>query len=110
MPALSNGLVGRFVPLMAVAAANWVNLPLMRQQEVKNGISIETADGEVVGESTAAAINAVSQVHQAYKFNSMPCMLLSVRLGCAMSYWNGYSWNDNTTAHHDTSRKSCTNC
>mmetsp|Transcript_21614 Transcript_21614/g.31453 ORF Transcript_21614/g.31453 Transcript_21614/m.31453 type:complete len:323 (-) Transcript_21614:263-1231(-) len=62
VPALGNGVVGRLVPFMAVAAANCVNLPLMRQQEIKNGIAIETADGQVVGESTVAAVNAVSQV------------------------------------------------
>ncbi len=61
-PTLSAGLIGRFVPLIAVAAANCVNIPLMRQQEIKHGIEIQTEDGQVVGESTAAAVNAVAQV------------------------------------------------
>mmetsp|Transcript_19955 Transcript_19955/g.33391 ORF Transcript_19955/g.33391 Transcript_19955/m.33391 type:complete len:323 (+) Transcript_19955:122-1090(+) len=61
-PALSSGIVGRLVPLMAVAAANCVNIPLMRQQEVKNGIMIETEAGEEVGLSTNAATTALMQV------------------------------------------------
>jgi hypothetical protein len=62
-PALSAGIIGRFVPLVAVAAANCVNIPLMRQEEIKGGISIETADGEDAGLSKNAAINAVAQVY-----------------------------------------------
>ena len=61
-PRLSGGLIGRFVPLIAVAAANCINIPLMRQQELKNGISIATADGTVVGQSSQAAANAIVQV------------------------------------------------
>lgn len=46
-PTLSAGMIGRFVPLLAVAAANCVNIPLMRQQEIKEGIRIDTEDGTV---------------------------------------------------------------
>lgn len=55
---IKGGLVGRLVPLVAVAAANCVNIPLMRQQELKNGIAIETKDGVTVGSSSNAAITA----------------------------------------------------
>jgi tricarboxylate carrier len=61
-PSLAAGLIGRLVPLMAVAAANCVNIPLMRQQEVKHGITVETADGTELGPSGAAAVAAISQV------------------------------------------------
>eukprot|EP01036_Dinobryon_divergens_P041073 gene41073-54409_t len=58
-PALASGIIGRFVPLIAVAAANCINIPLMRQQEVKKGIAIETADGTEAGLSGKAAIAAI---------------------------------------------------
>jgi len=61
-PALANGLIGRFVPFVAVAAANCVNIPLMRQQEIKDGITIQTKDGEDAGLSSKAAVKAISQV------------------------------------------------
>lgn len=61
-PSLSQGSIGRFVPLIAVAAANCVNIPLMRQREMIEGINIKTEDGTVVGKSQAAAKSAVAQV------------------------------------------------
>lgn len=61
-PSLSAGMIGRFVPLIAVAAANCVNIPLMRQQEIKKGITIQTVDGEDAGLSGNAAVAAISQV------------------------------------------------
>lgn len=61
-PTLSGGIIGRLVPLFAVAAANCVNIPLMRQQEIKYGITIENDSGEEVGKSGNAAVAAISQV------------------------------------------------
>ena len=62
-PLLASGLVGRLVPLVAVSAANWVNIPLMRQQEIKQGIAVETASGEKLGNSSNAAVSAIIQVN-----------------------------------------------
>eukprot|EP00604_Paraphysomonas_vestita_P002573 CAMPEP_0174818818 /NCGR_PEP_ID=MMETSP1107-20130205/1722_1 /TAXON_ID=36770 /ORGANISM="Paraphysomonas vestita, Strain GFlagA" /LENGTH=226 /DNA_ID=CAMNT_0016031269 /DNA_START=346 /DNA_END=1026 /DNA_ORIENTATION=+ len=75
-PALSAGIVGRFVPLVAVAAANCVNIPLMRQQELKHGIAIQTEDGQVVGESTQAAVDAISQVIPSRIGMAIPGMMI----------------------------------
>ncbi len=61
-PKLSQGMIGRFVPLLAVAAANCVNIPLMRQRELVEGIDIKTREGEVLGKSKEAAKTAVAQV------------------------------------------------
>ena len=54
-PQLSRGFVGRLVPLVAVAAANCVNIPLMRQREVVEGINVELDTGETIGKSKIAA-------------------------------------------------------
>ena len=61
-PVLQAGIIGRLVPLMAVAAANCVNIPLMRKQEIDNGISISLEDGTEVGKSGNAAKAAIGQV------------------------------------------------
>ncbi|CAK4685273.1 hypothetical protein LEN26_010621 [Aphanomyces euteiches] len=75
-PKLNAGIVGRFVPLMAVAAANWVNIPLMRQQELINGIAVETADGDVIGKSKVAAQTAVLQVVPSRILMAVPGMVI----------------------------------
>lgn len=36
----AGSLLGRFVPFVAIAAANCINIPLMRQRELKYGIPI----------------------------------------------------------------------
>ena len=75
-PHLSGGMVGRLVPLMAVAAANWVNIPLMRQRELLDGIDVETEFGEIIGKSKAAAQNAVLQVVPSRILMAVPGMVI----------------------------------
>uniref|UniRef100_I3NCH5 Sidoreflexin n=1 Tax=Ictidomys tridecemlineatus TaxID=43179 RepID=I3NCH5_ICTTR len=55
-------LIGRFVPFAAVAAANCINIPLMRQRELKAGIPVTDDNGNRLGESATAAQQAISQV------------------------------------------------
>uniref|UniRef100_A0A673TTB5 Sideroflexin-1 n=2 Tax=Suricata suricatta TaxID=37032 RepID=A0A673TTB5_SURSU len=55
-------LIGRFVPFAAVAAANCINIPLMRQRELKVGIPVTDENGNRLGESANAARQAITQV------------------------------------------------
>ncbi|CAG2121068.1 unnamed protein product, partial [Medioppia subpectinata] len=55
-------LVGRFVPFLAVAAANCVNIPLMRSTELKDGLVVCDENGVEIGKSRIAAKLAIAQV------------------------------------------------
>ncbi|KAI2657665.1 sideroflexin-1-like protein [Labeo rohita] len=55
-------IMGRFVPFAAVAAANCINIPFMRQRELKHGIPVTDAEGNRLGESSQAAQQAIVQV------------------------------------------------
>lgn len=55
-------LIGRFVPFVAVAAANCINIPLMRQKEIKEGIEVYDSAGNKLGESKTAAKKAIREV------------------------------------------------
>ncbi|NXU21287.1 SFXN2 protein, partial [Pardalotus punctatus] len=44
-------LLARWVPFAAVAAANCVNIPMMRQQEIINGITVTDGDNNELGRS-----------------------------------------------------------
>ncbi|XP_005403884.1 PREDICTED: sideroflexin-2 isoform X6 [Chinchilla lanigera] len=55
-------LVCRWVPFAAVAAANCVNIPMMRQQELIQGISVKDKNHNEVGHSQRAAAIGITQV------------------------------------------------
>ena len=44
-------LIGRFVPFVAVAVANAINIPLMRQRELRYGIPVVDEEDERLGMS-----------------------------------------------------------
>ncbi|CAK9298763.1 unnamed protein product [Gordionus sp. m RMFG-2023] len=70
-------LIGRFVPFCAVAAANCVNIPMMRSEELKNGISLYDAKTDVkVGESVRAAQIAIPSVVLSRVLMCVPGMIL----------------------------------
>ncbi|XP_076174666.1 sideroflexin 2 [Ptiloglossa arizonensis] len=58
----ANPLMARYVPFAAVAAANCVNIPLMRQNEIINGIEISDENGKKLTKSKLAATKGISQV------------------------------------------------
>lgn len=70
-------LAGRLVPLAAVAAANCVNIPLMRITELQNGIELQTEDGWRVGRSKRAAREAIASVTLSRILMASPSMVLS---------------------------------
>ena len=58
----SSQLIQRFVPFAAVAAANCVNIPLMRQQEIMDGMTLRDENGDTACLSTYCAKDGISKV------------------------------------------------
>ena len=54
--------MARYVPFAAVAAANCINIPLMRQSEILHGIRVYSESGEELGMSKRAAYTSIVQV------------------------------------------------
>lgn len=69
-------LVGRFVPFVAVVSANCVNIPLMRQRELKYGIPVYDQEGNKLGISKYAAKIAVPSVVLSRVVMTTPGMII----------------------------------
>ena len=55
-------LIGRFVPFVAVGAANAINIPSMRRLELTEGTEMTTLEGAYVAKSKVAAQQGISMV------------------------------------------------
>lgn len=73
---MANPIVQRYVPFAAVAAANCVNIPMMRQLELVDGIEVSDGNGNAVGQSRMAAVKGISQVVFSRIFMAAPGMLI----------------------------------
>ncbi|KAJ8684333.1 hypothetical protein QAD02_020125 [Eretmocerus hayati] len=70
-------LVGRLVPLCAVAAANCVNIPLMRFTELRDGIELQNERGERLASSRKSAREAIASVTISRILMASPSMILA---------------------------------
>ncbi|VDK46372.1 unnamed protein product [Anisakis simplex] len=55
-------LIQRFVPFIAIAVANAINIPLMRNVELRDGIDVSDKEGNKLGSSRVVVRRAISQV------------------------------------------------
>ncbi|XP_023617199.1 sideroflexin-1 isoform X1 [Myotis lucifugus] len=119
-------LIGRFVPFAAVAAANCINIPLMRQRELKVGIPVTDENGTRLGESAQAAQQAIAQVVVSRILMAAPGMAIppfimntlekkaflkstppSLTLTCAMSSFTGGVFGDQVRRQKKWSLRAC---
>lgn len=93
----ANPLFARYVPFAAVAAANCVNIPLMRQTEIGGGIELTDDDGKKLTRSKIAAAKGISQVVISRIIMCAPGMLI---LPPIMERLEKYNWMKKITPLH----------
>lgn len=94
---IKNIFFQRYVPFAAVAAANCVNIPLMRQNELINGIDCSDEKGNIVGQSKLAAAKGITQVNISRIVMCAPGMLI---LPVIMERLEKYRWMQRITVLH----------
>ncbi|XP_076759051.1 sideroflexin 2 [Xylocopa sonorina] len=85
----ASPLMARYVPFAAVAAANCVNIPLMRVNEITSGIDISDENGNKLTKSRLAAVKGISQVVVSRIVMCAPGMLI---LPPIMERLERYAW------------------
>ena len=65
------------VPFAAVVTANCINIPLMRQQELSDGVPVMDADGNRLGTSRKAARRAIALTLVSRVTMALPIMCVS---------------------------------
>ncbi|XP_064632815.1 sideroflexin-2-like [Lineus longissimus] len=85
----ASPLFQRFVPFAAVASANLVNIPLMRQSELYDGIAVFDKDGNKVTDSQYAALKGIGQVSTSRVFMAFSTMC---SIPFLMEYLERFPW------------------
>lgn len=70
-------IYARLVPFAAVCGANFINIPMMRSNEIMNGTPVFAPDGTRVGESKTAAKYGISLVCLSRVLMAVPGMTLT---------------------------------
>ncbi|XP_049880802.1 sideroflexin-1-3-like isoform X2 [Pectinophora gossypiella] len=72
-----NPVYARLVPFAAVCGANFINIPMMRSNELKIGTPVSTIDGERIGDSKRAAAVGISLVCISRVLMALPGMIIT---------------------------------
>ncbi|EFO98817.1 CRE-SFXN-1.2 protein [Caenorhabditis remanei] len=72
-----NSVAARLVPFAAVALANCINIPMIRSNEVTEGMELRDENGELVGRSRQMAILSIAQVTLSRIGMAMPDMVMT---------------------------------